>query len=163
MEIEKSKRVNPYDLGDLAQLAFAAGDDEKAVSTAQRLLALADERNDKRSDYGNAVHDANCVLGRVAFRRGDVKSAREFLLNASKSPGSPSLDSFGPEMDLAQDLLNHGERRVVIQYLWGCHRFWNGLLSTPLVLLWSMSIVFGFRPRLNSVGRLPESISNSVI
>ena len=161
-EIDKSERVNPYDLGDLAQLAFAAGDDDKAISAAQRLLAVGKERNDKRSDYGNAVHDGNCILGRVAFRRGDVVSAKEFLLNASKSLGSPSLDTFGPVMDLAQDLLNHGERRVVIKYLWGCHRFWNGILSTPLVLLWITAITLGIRPRLNNVGNLPESMNKSV-
>lgn len=158
-EIEKSKRVNPYDLGDLAQLAFAVGDYEKAVSAAQRLLTLAQERNDKRSDHGNAVHDSNCVLGRVALWRGDIVSAKEFLLQASKSPGSPSLNSFGPEMDLAQDLLNRGERKVVLDYLWNCHRFWNGLLSTPLVLFWSAAITLGFRPKLNSVGKLPVARS----
>lgn len=154
-EIDKSERVNPYDLGALAQLAFAAGDDDKAISAAQRLLAVGKERNDKRTDYGNAVHDGNCILGRVAFRRGDVISAKEFLLSASKSLGSPSLDTFGPEMDLAQDLLSIGERKIVLQYLCGCHRFWNGFLSTPLLLYWSAEIILGFKPKLNSVGKLP--------
>lgn len=158
-EVEKSPRINPYDLGDLAELSFAVGDFEKAASTALKLLKLASERADRRNDYGNAVHDGNCVLGRIAFAKGDVSAAKEFLLNASRSLGSPSLNSYGPGMDLAQELLSCGERKVVLQYLWGCHRFWNGLLSTPLVLFWSMAIILRFKPKLNSVGRLPKARS----
>ena len=35
------------------------------------------------------------------------------------------MRSFGPNMSLARDLLDAGEREVVITYLDGCSRFWK--------------------------------------
>jgi tetratricopeptide (TPR) repeat protein len=157
-EIEKSERVNPYDLGDLAELAFAVGDYDKAKTAAEHLLALATaDRDCARSDYGNGIHDGNSILGRIAVRDGDIGTAEQFLGKASRSPGSPSLNSFGPDMDLAQDLLDRGKRRSVLNYLWHCHRFWNGIHGTPFILLWTALISIGMKPRLNSVHTLPES------
>jgi hypothetical protein len=48
------------------------------------------------------------VLGQVALRRGDAKKAASFLLAAGKTWGSPQLNSFGPNMPLANDLLAAG-------------------------------------------------------
>ncbi len=156
-QIEKSVRVNPFDLGELANLAFAVGDYDKARMAADRLLSIASTGHDFDDlDYGNGIHDGNCILGRIALREGDIDTAEQFLGKASRSPGSPSLNSFGPRMDLAQDLLDRGKRRSVLNYLWQCHRFWNGISGTPFILLWTALISVGMKPRLNCVGRLPE-------
>ena len=47
-------------------------------------------------------------------------------MRAGKTPGSPQLDSFGPDRDLARALLERGERTAVLAYLAECARFWKG-------------------------------------
>jgi hypothetical protein len=65
------------------------------------------------------------VLGRIAVREGRIEDAKRFLIEAGKSPGSPQLDSFGPDMGLAKDLLEKGERDTVLEYFQLCRKFWE--------------------------------------
>jgi hypothetical protein len=67
-------------------------------------------------NVGNAIHKGNILLGRVALRRGDLDEAKSRLLAAGRTPGSPQLDSFGPNMALAEELLQRGEKQVVLEY-----------------------------------------------
>jgi hypothetical protein len=76
-------------------------------------------------NYGNAIQDGNLVLGRIAVQNGKIEEAKKYLLEAGKSPGSPQMDSFGPNMSLAKDLLGKGERDAVLQYFELCRKFWN--------------------------------------
>lgn len=76
-------------------------------------------------NYGNAIHDANLVLGRIAVREGNIEMAKKHLIAAGKSPGSPQMNSFGPNMTLAKDLLEKGERDAVVEYFMLCRRFWK--------------------------------------
>jgi hypothetical protein len=46
------------------------------------------------------------------------------MLASGRTPGSPQLNSFGPNTDLAQALLEAGDRKAVLQYLELCRRFW---------------------------------------
>lgn len=78
-----------------------------------------------RGNYGGAMHDANLVLGRIAVREGRIEAAKSYLIAAGESPGSPSLDSFGPNMTLAKDLLEKGERDAVLEYFQLCRAFWK--------------------------------------
>jgi hypothetical protein len=59
--------------------------------------------------YGNTIHHANLVLGRVKLFEGDVEAAKKYLELAGKTPGSAQLNSFGPNMNLAKELLEKGE------------------------------------------------------
>lgn len=111
-------------LGDMSRAAFEAGDNTKAEEYATDLLQDA-EKFRNSWNYGNAVHSGNIVLGRIALRRGDVAGAKAHLLAAGGTPGSPQLDSFGPNMMLAQELLAKGERETVLTYLEACGKFWN--------------------------------------
>ena len=77
-------------------------------------------------NYGNAVHKANLAIGRLAVRENDLRGARQYLLKAGDTPGSPQLDSFGPNMLLAKELFALGERDVILQYFERCRRFWKG-------------------------------------
>ena len=65
-------------------------------------------------------------MGRVSLSKGDVKQADQYLLASAKTPGSPQLDSFGPNMTLAKELLDKGESESVLQYLELCRKFWEG-------------------------------------
>lgn len=110
-----------YMLGYLADAALIANRLEKAQKYAE--LMLADKSRDW--NYGNNVHYGNLALGRIALINGDVESAKEYLLEAGRTPGSPQLDSFGPNMELARQLLERGEKDVILQYFELCGKFWD--------------------------------------
>jgi hypothetical protein len=99
----------------LAPTALAAGETEKAKTYARSLLQQAAAHQDNWN-YGNAIEVGNLVLGLIALSAGNLTEAKGYLLEAGKSPGSPQLNSFGPNMLLAKELLDRGEREVVIQY-----------------------------------------------
>lgn len=134
-----------YPLTELAQSALYLGFTNDARAYAQRLLAMAPNFKDSWN-YGNAVHDGNAVLGRIAVQEGRLDDAKRFLIEAGKTPGSPQLDSFGPDMRLAQDLLERGERETVLEYLKLCRRFWEH--SGDLLDQWSQAIKAGKTPDL---------------
>lgn len=113
-----------YKLKDLAKMAFAAGDIEKARTYATELLRQAQTRK-KDWNYGNAIQHGNIVLGRIALRDGKMDEAKQYLREAGKTPGSPQLNSFGPNMTLAKDLLEKGETLVVLEYFKQCRIFWK--------------------------------------
>jgi hypothetical protein len=111
-------------LDSAAKRAVERRDYDRATLLARELLSLADAYGDDWN-HGNALHHGHLVLGRVALAAGDVPTARAELLLAGQTPGSPQLDSFGPNMRLARDLLRAGEREVVLQYFALCRRFWK--------------------------------------
>lgn len=111
-------------LADAAEAAVLAEDWEKAVEYANDLLRSGAEDTTDWF-YGNAVHRGNLVLGAVAFAKGDVDQAALYLVRAGQTPGSPQLNSFGPRMRLARDLLEAGQRDAVVEYLELCGRFWQ--------------------------------------
>lgn len=110
-----SKRM--YLLVNATKMAFAAGEAKKAESYATELLST--------SSHGHAVHHGNVILGRLALKAGDIDKAKEHLIAAGKVAGSPTLNSFGPNMALAKDLLEKGETEVVLEYFELCSHFWQ--------------------------------------
>ena len=108
----------------LAKGAFELGAVDEAETRARELLALAATLGNNWN-YGNAVHDGHSVLGRVALAKGDVSAAKEQLLEAGRTPGSPQLGSFGPNVSLARDLLAKGEVVTVVEYFRLCQAFWK--------------------------------------
>ncbi|WP_433664195.1 hypothetical protein ACQPW1_19960 [Nocardia sp. CA-128927] len=113
-----------YDLNELAKESFNAGKIKQARAYARELMALTPQYQGNWN-YGNAVHDANMVLGRIAVREGHRNDAKRYLLAAGMSPASPQMNSFGPNMSLAMDLLAKGERQVVLEYFELCRKFWE--------------------------------------
>jgi tetratricopeptide (TPR) repeat protein len=123
--------------------AYESGDTIKAKHLAQQLLGMA-ENFRKDWNYGNAIHVANIVLGRVALRAGDIEAAKTDLQAAGQTPGSPQLDSFGPDMTLAQELLQHGQRQAVHDYLDACGKFWTA--GTARLKSWTATVDAGGTP-----------------
>ncbi|MBA7673155.1 hypothetical protein ES703_81343 [subsurface metagenome] len=113
-----------YMLDKLAKAAFESGDVKKARAYATELLNKAAQYRNKWN-YGNAIHHGNLILGRLALKSGDLEKAKEYLIKAGKTPGSPQLNSFGPNMTLAKELLEKGEKEVVIKYFQLCANFWK--------------------------------------
>ena len=107
-------------LGELATAAFQAERYEDARAHATSLL----QSEPGRFSDGSEPHKANIVLGRVALIEDDVALASHHLLEAGKVEGSAPLGSFGPNMRLAADLLERGEKDVVLEYFELCSKFW---------------------------------------
>ncbi len=131
----------PY-LARLTRTAYAAGDLPKAESYANDALAAA-----KVGVFwwtGNAIHQGNIVLGRLALRRGDLEAAKKFLLLAGKTPESSTLAALGPSMALAKELLDHDETAVVLQYFDECRDFWTG--NRGKLNEWTVLIKGGIKP-----------------
>ena len=109
----------------LATDAFEAGDNAKAQHYAEELLQRASVQSEKPWHDDGAIHHANVILGRIALRSGNTEEAKNRLLAAGKISGSPSLVTFGPNMMLAQELLEKGQQDVVLQYFDECSVFWQ--------------------------------------
>lgn len=107
----------------LVQLAKAAFEAERYDDARTYATAMLDEPPNGW-DEGNQLHHGNIVLGRVALVEDDVAQAKYHLLEAGKVSGSPQLGSFGPNMRLAAELLERGERDVVLEYFELCSNFW---------------------------------------
>ncbi len=112
-----------YALGDAAKQSFAAGKVEDARKYAQELIGLLPSFQQDQ-EYGNAAHDANLTLGRIAVREGRLDEAKRLLVESVRAPGGRLMD-YGPNMSLAKDLLEKGEQQVVLDYFALCRRFWN--------------------------------------
>ncbi len=96
-------------------------------------------------NYGNAIHKAHTILGLIYLARNDVVSARKQLLLAGETPGSPQLDTFGPSMILANELLKLNEGETVIQYFELCESFWKKNILED----WIVSVEKGGIPRFD--------------
>ena len=120
----------PWKLGKIEGLRYLSeksirkGNLKKAEVQANELLYLAEGF---KSDYprGNALHHGNILLGIIYLKRGRIEDAKNHLRLAGLTPGSPQLNSFGPNMGLAKQLLEIGERDTVIEYLDFRRKFWQ--------------------------------------
>lgn len=110
-------------LKQLPVTAFEAGDLKHAREWAIEILNQA--ATNQNPTLADPVHHAQIVLGRIALVNGDVQEAKERLVLAGQTAGSPSLKSFGPNMSLAKELLEKGERDAVIKYFEECASFWK--------------------------------------
>ena len=117
-------RARFYELGDLGGKQVDAGKLDEAEASAKELLTVA-QQFQCEWNYGNAIHRAHIVLGRVALARGDRATAKARLLEAGRTPSSPQLVSAGPDMRLARALVLEGERDAVLQYFQLCAKFWE--------------------------------------
>jgi hypothetical protein len=95
-------------------------------------------------NYGNAIHAGHAVLGLLALRDGDTQRAVQELHKAGATPGSPQLDSFGPSMQLAKQLLRAGEAAAVLSYLEQCRAFWK--MGDTWLTIWEEKIRAGDVP-----------------
>lgn len=113
-----------YALTQVSISTFEVGKIEDARSYAEELLSMAPSFQ-SNWNYGNAIHKGNIVLGRIALLNDDIYKANEYLRRAGETPGSPQLDSFGPNMTLAKELLEKSETESVKKYLLQCENFWE--------------------------------------
>jgi tetratricopeptide (TPR) repeat protein len=123
---EEIKRL--ADLPKLAKAALTNGETDKAVDYATRMIALSFREQPtfpERLMKGDLIYNGNYFLGMVAIKRGDVDAAVNYMLLSADTPGSVLLQNFGPNMGLAKELLDRGQRDAVLAFLKKCKNFWN--------------------------------------
>ncbi|HWU42733.1 MAG TPA: hypothetical protein VN132_04815 [Bdellovibrio sp.] len=130
---------------DYASQSMTAATAKDAKSYAETLLEMA-KGYEKDWNYGNAIHHGNLTLGRVALFDGNVEAAKKYLMLATKTSGSPQLHSFGPNMTLAKELLENGEKSAVLSYLDACLLFWKSPHAKEQVDSWRQSMAKGKTP-----------------
>lgn len=137
IEARKNKKTDPHDyfykLTDYIQLACEVELEE--IKNEQRFKTLANKLLNMTSkfeddwNYGNAIHYSHIILGRLSLKAGDIKKSTDHLIKASKTPGSPQLNSFGPNMTLARELLEEGQREKVVSFIKNIQNFWESEYS----------------------------------
>lgn len=117
--------------GNIALASVEAGELYSAKKLAEEMLT--NNVDTGAWNYSNIIHDANTILGRVAIQKNDVKKAKEHLIKSAEISGSPQLNSFGPSYILARELLQLGEKGIVLDYLDLVAKFWAkpGHRSSP--------------------------------
>ncbi len=75
--------------------------------------------------HNDVIYHSYMMQGLVALRNKNISAADHFLLKSGQTSGSAPLDSFGPNMMLAEQLLRNGQKAVVLQFLKECSTFWN--------------------------------------
>jgi len=120
----KTEKKRFYALDAAAKTSFEIGKIDEASNYAVELRLLLPKFKGNWN-YGNAVQDTYIVMGRIALREHRDEDAKRCLIAAGHSPGSPQMDTVGPNMSLAEALLGKGERETVLQYFELCRKFWR--------------------------------------
>lgn len=126
-----------------AMAAYTLGEYVLAREIANISVTLAASFEDNWN-YGNAIHFGHTALGLLALADGDTRVAVEHLRKSGETPGSPQLNSFGPTMRLARDLMRRGESAAVAEYLEQCRRFWA--MGSSWLDIWQEKVARGAMP-----------------
>lgn len=115
-------------------------EEKKEIKAAAESLLKMAPKFKGTWNYGNAIHQGNLVIGRVQLADDKLKSAESYLLAASMTPGSPQLNSFGPNMTLAKELLEKQRTSTVMKYINNCLKFWKGTDAVDRANTWKKKI-----------------------
>ncbi len=134
-----------YTLSQAAESALRCARHDLARELALELLDAARARELGRL-RGSAHYHGHRILGLVALGEENLAQAERELLESVRDGGSQPFDSFGPELDLANALLQRGRTGSVVEFLELCTRFWR---PRPL-RKWIAEIRSGERPELDN-------------
>jgi hypothetical protein len=115
LELTKNPAARESLAGDMAQDAFKVGDFAGSEALAKIHLQSQDR---------SATQRANTILGRIALREGHLDAAKQYLLDSAGPMAAKDIAISGPTLILAKELLEHGERDSVLQYLQNCLVLW---------------------------------------
>jgi hypothetical protein len=144
----RRQRRRAAHLPSMAAAALEAGELEAAAGYAQQMLdAGMGPSRPEDWNAGNLIHHGHITLGRLALLAGDTDGAAQHLLAAGSTRGSPQLDAFGPDLHLANQLLDHDQTDTVVDYLRRCRQFWK--LGGDKLQRWITQLQAGHRPTLD--------------
>ena len=127
----KTERSNDRDakraglLQSLTKIAFELGKFDRAKMLATELI-LDFGQDAANTNYADATHIGNIILGRIAVRENDAERAKQYLLIAVRAPLRREKSYFSKiDLRLARELLEKGEKATVAEYLKLCERLLN--------------------------------------
>jgi hypothetical protein len=141
LELTKSAPARESLAGDMAQDAFKVGDSPAAAALSKIYLQGQDRA---------ATQRANTILGRIALRDGDIAAAKQYLLDSAGPAAAKDISVSGPTLILAKELLDHGEREVVLEYLTRCVSLWPR--GQDALQIWIADIKRGSKPNFGNLG-----------
>ncbi|MEM1360064.1 MAG: hypothetical protein AAGF89_17785, partial [Bacteroidota bacterium] len=100
----------------------------------------------KGKTYPLYQHMSHTYSGLVALDYGDVERAKLELLKSANVRKSPTLSTFGPNMELAKALLEKGQYKVVLQFLKLVKKFWLAPFRWYFAHNWRGEIQSGMIP-----------------
>ena len=121
---ETAEEIRFYDLTKNLQKKYEKDKLEEVQYNIKELKQLLPKYT-TNWNYGNAFHKINIIEGRIELQKGNIEKAKEYLILAAKTNGSPQLNSFGPNMSLAKELLEQKETIIVMEYFDLCKKFWK--------------------------------------
>lgn len=127
-----------------AEICYKSANFEESKAFTLKLKENIDSF-DRYTSKGQMLHDYHTLMGRHAIQDGDIEEAKKHLMQSIDVNPSAVMESFGPNMELAGDLLKQGEKDTVLSYLDGCAEFWK---DEPLQL-WKTKIRENKMPGLN--------------
>lgn len=95
-------------------------------------------------NFGNVIHDGNMIRGIISLHDNNIKDAKKYLLQAGLAPMTPQIGVYGPNMMLADALLDVGEVEVVKSYLTSLKKSW--IKNDGRIDSWIAAINGGGRP-----------------
>jgi tetratricopeptide (TPR) repeat protein len=132
-----------------ANAALQVGELESAREHARAALIILEEaaERSRRSvvasrPSGRDFHVAYLVLGLAAVREGEFEEAERRLVSSATKGGGPTLNSFGPNMLLARELIDVGRCEAVLDYFRLCGEFWDD----PKLEEWAADVEEGRTP-----------------
>ncbi len=115
LELTRNPLARQALAGDMADTEFRSGDYAASARLAEIHLKSSDR---------SAVQRAHTILGRVALRKGDVAAARGHLLDSASPESARYIAAYSPMLTLAKEMLEKGERDIVVEYLEKCVPLW---------------------------------------
>ena len=147
--VEHLQHLPAHDTGKMRRDAWhsamhAAYNAQHPTEAASYAHLFLDDIADRAKEivFADDVHIAHTILGLVALQQGEKKQAIAQLLASADVADSPTLSSFGPNMRLAEALLQAGEPDAVLAYLRRCQQFWN----RPAAATWISDVAAGRAP-----------------
>jgi tetratricopeptide (TPR) repeat protein len=141
LEVTRDPRSQIALAGDMADADFRAGNLQGAAALAKIYLDSSDRP---------AIQRANTLLGRVALRTGDTAGAKQYLLDSAKPAAGLYVAVSGPMLILAKELLEKGQRDIVLQYLQTCLTLWPR--GEEVLHIWIDDLHNGRTPDFGNLG-----------
>ena len=110
------------------------------IEIATRNIIAYEELSAVLNLKGDAEHEVNIARGWLELRRNNEERAIHYLMESTKTEGSPVLGSFGPDMTLIRELYKRGRKDAVLEYLEKIKSFWNTNDSLEYINIWKIMI-----------------------
>lgn len=138
-----------HTLGGLIFEQYRSRNFLKVFQLVDEYLKLANKYKDDWN-YGNAIHQSYTYLGLLSIDQNKISRAKEYLIKAGSTPGSPQLNNFGPNMLLAEKLLRLNQVDVVLEYIDICKSFWCFFFRITKTIKWKWLIKNGKVPNFGA-------------